>query len=161
MPEMSTTTAETSFTIVTEFDAPIERVWQLWADPRQLERWWGPPGFPATFRRHDFTVPGISLYSMPTDGGLPHTAAWRFLAIDAPTALEVENGFADAQGEPIGDIPWNRVVVRLEPHGDRTRQAITVEFGDADTLATMLGYGMAEGMAAALSQTDALLTEGA
>jgi uncharacterized protein YndB with AHSA1/START domain len=27
--------------LVAEFDAPVERVWQLWADPRQLERWWG------------------------------------------------------------------------------------------------------------------------
>jgi uncharacterized protein YndB with AHSA1/START domain len=26
-----------SLTLVAEFDAPIERVWQLWADPRQLE----------------------------------------------------------------------------------------------------------------------------
>ena len=32
-----------SLTLVADFDAPIERVWQLWADPRQLERWWGPP----------------------------------------------------------------------------------------------------------------------
>ena len=34
--------------IVSEFSAPIDRVWQLLADPRQLERWWGPPTHPAT-----------------------------------------------------------------------------------------------------------------
>ena len=28
-----------TMTIDAEFDAPPERVWQLWADPRQLERW--------------------------------------------------------------------------------------------------------------------------
>jgi uncharacterized protein YndB with AHSA1/START domain len=32
-----------SLVLVAEFDAPIERVWELWADPRQLERWWGRP----------------------------------------------------------------------------------------------------------------------
>ena len=37
-----------SLTLVADFDAPIERVWELWADPRQLERWWGPPTYPAT-----------------------------------------------------------------------------------------------------------------
>ena len=42
-------------TLVADFDAPIERVWQLWADPRQLERWWGPPGYPATVKQHDLT----------------------------------------------------------------------------------------------------------
>jgi hypothetical protein len=35
--------ARPELVLVAEFDAPIERVWQLWADPRQLERWWGPP----------------------------------------------------------------------------------------------------------------------
>ena len=29
-----------TFTLVADFDAPPERVWRLWADPRQLERWW-------------------------------------------------------------------------------------------------------------------------
>ncbi len=41
--------AETfTMTLEAEFDAPADRVWQLWADPRQLERWWGPPTYPAT-----------------------------------------------------------------------------------------------------------------
>ena len=159
MTVIDTTKAETSFTIVADFDAPIERVWQLWADSRKLERWWGPPGFPATFRRHDFTVPGVSLYSMPTDGGLPHLAAWRFIEIDAPTSLELDNGFADEAGEPVSDIPWNRVAVRLEPTPDGTRQSITVEFGSAELLERMLGYGMVEGMTAALGQTDQILEE--
>ena len=30
-----------SMTLTADFDATPERVWQLWADPRQLERWWG------------------------------------------------------------------------------------------------------------------------
>ena len=37
-----------SLTLDAEFDASSERVWRLWADPRQLERWWGPPTYPAT-----------------------------------------------------------------------------------------------------------------
>ena len=40
-----------TMTLDAEFEAPPERVWQLWADPRQLERWWGPPTYPATFTR--------------------------------------------------------------------------------------------------------------
>ena len=46
-----------TMTIDAEFDASPERVWQLWADPRQLERWWGPPTYPATFTTHDL-APG-------------------------------------------------------------------------------------------------------
>ena len=49
-----------TMTVSTELDATPERVWQLWADPRQLERWWGPPGYPATFTTHDFRPGGGS-----------------------------------------------------------------------------------------------------
>ena len=45
-----------TLTFVTEHDAPVERVWLLWADPRQLERWWGPPGWPATVTEHIYRI---------------------------------------------------------------------------------------------------------
>ena len=38
-----------TLTLVADFAAPIDAVWELWADPRKLERWWGPPTYPATF----------------------------------------------------------------------------------------------------------------
>ena len=41
--------AELTLTITAEFNAPVTRVWELWENPRLLERWWGPPTYPATF----------------------------------------------------------------------------------------------------------------
>ena len=35
-----------TMTVTADLDATVERAWQLWADPRQFERWWGPPGLP-------------------------------------------------------------------------------------------------------------------
>ena len=32
-----------TMTVASEWEAPIARVWQLWADPRKLERWWARP----------------------------------------------------------------------------------------------------------------------
>ncbi len=56
--------------ITAEFKTSITNVWQLWADPRLLERWWGPPGFPATFEHHDLTPGGTITYFMSgPDGG--------------------------------------------------------------------------------------------
>ena len=53
-----------SLTFVAEFPVDVQRVWQLWSDPRQLERWWGPPTWPATFESHDFVVGGGSEHHM-------------------------------------------------------------------------------------------------
>jgi uncharacterized protein YndB with AHSA1/START domain len=44
-----------TLTLLADFDAPPTQVWQLWANPRQLERWWGPPTHPATVEQHDLT----------------------------------------------------------------------------------------------------------
>jgi len=146
-----------SYRIVSEFAAPIERVWQLWEDPRQVERWWGPPGYPARFIRHDFTVPGSSIYHMPGPDGEPTYAGWTFLEIEAPHRLRIANGFADETGAPAGDIPWNRFDIAFETIEAGTRMTITARFDDTATLERMLGYGMLEGMTAALGQIDALL----
>jgi len=47
-----------TLTINAEFAAPVDRVWEVYADPRQLERVWGPPGFPATFVDHELAPGG-------------------------------------------------------------------------------------------------------
>ena len=58
-----------TITLIADFDAPIEQVWQLWADPRKLERWWGPPAYPATFEKHDLTPGGEVTYFMTGSDG--------------------------------------------------------------------------------------------
>ena len=47
-----------TMTVTADLDATVERAWQLWADPRQFEKWWGPPGYPATVVDHDLRPGG-------------------------------------------------------------------------------------------------------
>ena len=56
--------ATRTMTVSAEFDASIERVWELWQNPRLLERWWGPPTYPATFVEHDLRPGGRTSYYM-------------------------------------------------------------------------------------------------
>jgi len=153
--------ATASFTVVTELVAPPERAWRLWADPRQVERWWGPPGYPAAFHVLDLVVGGRAHYTMPNDqGGLSH-AFWRVLAVDEPRSLEIENGFANEQGEPDDSFVRSNVFhVDFEPIATGTRMTIVSRFDDAEHLAQMLGYGMETGLSMALGQIDAILAEG-
>jgi len=53
-----------TLTFVVELAARPARACQLWDDPRQLERWWGPPTWLATFEQHDMSVGGSSRYFM-------------------------------------------------------------------------------------------------
>jgi uncharacterized protein YndB with AHSA1/START domain len=56
-------------TLIADFDASIDQVWELWSDPRKLERWWGPPSYPATVERHDLTAGATITYFMTGPDG--------------------------------------------------------------------------------------------
>ncbi len=149
-----------ALTFVTEFPATPERVWQLWADPRQLERWWGPPGYPATFIRHDFEVPGKAVYFMEGPQGDRHYGWWSFDTISAPNSLAFADGFGDANGENDASMPApGRNVVSIEPVGDVTRMTIVAHSPTRESLEAGLAMGMVEGMTLGLGQIDAILAE--
>ena len=89
-----------TLTIAAEFDASPERVWQLWADPRQLERWWGPPTYPATFTEHDLAPGSRVEYHMTGPEGDQPRGFWDIVEVEAPRSLVFRDGFANDDGTP-------------------------------------------------------------
>jgi len=150
-----------TMTLTAEFDASPERVWELWADPRQLERWWGPPTYPATFTRHDLAPGSHVEYHMtgPT-GDQPH-GFWDILEADPPRRLVYLDGFAHADGTPDDGFPRNIGRVTIEPlDAGRTRMSIESQFPSTEAMEQMLAMGMEQGFTEALGQIDAILAEG-
>jgi len=160
MPVLSTTpdTADLSLTIVAELAAPPSRVWHVWVDPRQLERWWGPPTWPATFVQHDVTVGGTSRYYMTGPEGEKAHGWWRFLALDEPNSLEFEDGFGDSPEQPSEGMPTIHGRVELaETPGGGTRMTVRSSFDTAEQMEQLLSMGMDEGMTLAMGQLDEVL----
>jgi uncharacterized protein YndB with AHSA1/START domain len=147
-------------TLVAEFPVDVGRVWQLWADPRQLERWWGPPSWPAAFDRHDFVVGGSSRYRMTGPDGESAPGWWWFIAIDEPHRLEFDDGFADQSGEPDASMPVVRTVVTFEAVEGGARMTTASHFASLEQLDQLVAMGMEEGMREAMGQIDALLIAG-
>jgi uncharacterized protein YndB with AHSA1/START domain len=148
-----------TLTIVAEFDASVERVWQLWEDARQLERWWGPPTWPATFEKHDFTVGGQSHYYMTGPDGEKAAGWWTITAIDAPHRFEYDDGFSDDDGTPDPSRPTMHGVMTLDDVGGKTRMTTVTEFVSTEQLEQMLAMDMEEGMVEAIGQIDAVLAD--
>lgn len=148
-----------TLTFVAEFDASVERVWQVWEDPRQLERWWGPPTWPATFEQHDFVVGGWSRYFMTGPEDDKSRGWWTVTAIDPPHRLEFDDGFATDSGEPDDAVPATHKVVTLEATGTGTRMTTVTHFSDADAMERLVAMGMEEGMRQAMSQIDGVLAQ--
>lgn len=146
-----------TFVIVAEFASAPTRVWQIWADPRQLESWWGPPTWPATFTEHDLTDGGGSRYVMTGPDGDEARGWWKVLAVDEPRSFEFEDGFADESGAPDAAMPTTRGRVGLEPTATGTRMTITSTFATVEQMDQLVAMGMVEGMAGAMGQIDGVL----
>jgi uncharacterized protein YndB with AHSA1/START domain len=149
-----------TMTIDAEFDASPERVWQLWADPRQLERWWGPPTYPATVDSHDLRPGGRVEYHMTGPEGDQPRGYWEILETDPPRSLAFRDGFANDDGTPNTDLPTGEARVRIEEvGGGRTRMSIESTFPSTEAMEQVLAMGMEEGMTQAMGQIDAILAE--
>ena len=147
-----------SMTITAEFDASPERIWQLWADPRQLERWWGPPTYPATVVDHHLTPGGTVTYFMTGPEGDQPRGWWRVVAVDPPHRLEFEDGFADDAGDPNPDMPTMTIRVTLSEGTDGgTRMVIETTFPSMEAMDQMISMGMEDGITSAVAQIDELL----
>ena len=148
-----------TMSVVAEFDANVERVWQVWEDPRQLERWWGPPEWPATFVSHDFVPGGKVSYYMTGPEGEKAAGWWMFTDIDKPNSLSFEDGFCDDSGNPSSTMPVTHATVTLEDENGRTRMTISSRFDTLEQLEELAAMGMDEGMASALGQIDTMLAD--
>ena len=148
-----------TLTFVAEFDAPVDRVWQVWADPRKLERWWGPPTWPATFERFEFEPGGQVRYYMTGPDGEKAHGWWTITDIEAPHRIEFDDGFADDNGDPVDPKDVTHGVVTLEPHGGGTRMTSVSTFVSAEQLERMSAMGMEEGLRLAMGQIEAVLKD--
>ena len=144
-------------TLIADFDAPAERVWQLWADPRQLERWWGPPTYPATMEEHDLAPGGGVSYFMTGPEGKKYHGWWRVIAVDPPRSLEFTDGFADEDGAPNPEMPITTSRMRLSEHEGGTRMELRWSFEAPEEMQRLLEMGALQGLREAVDQMGPLL----
>ena len=146
-----------TLTMTAEFAAPLDAVWQVWADPRKLERWWGPPTHPATFVAHDLRPGGRMHYFMTSPEGEHYHGCWAVLAVEAPTAIELDDAFADETGTANPDLPVTRMRLTLTAQGEGTRMDVVSTFGSREAMEQVIAMGVEEGMTEAVNQIDGLL----
>jgi uncharacterized protein YndB with AHSA1/START domain len=148
-----------TITLIGDYPVSVERLWAAWSDPRQLERFWGPPEWPATFTRHDMAVGGRSEYHMTGPDGERSSGYWVFEAIDPGTCIEVTDGFAHEDGSANEEMPNMRMRMSFEATGTGSRLTSITTFPDLATMEQLAEMGMVEGATAALGQMDEVLAD--
>jgi uncharacterized protein YndB with AHSA1/START domain len=158
--EIRKDTEACTMAVESEWDATVEQVWELWADPRKLERWWGPPTWPASVEEHDLRPGGRVSYVMTGPESERSAGYWDVVAVEPPHVLEVRDGFADESGAPNDTMPTMLMRTTIEAVSPtRTRMTTVTWFPSLEAMEQLVEMGMEEGLRAAMSQIDAVLAE--
>lgn len=148
-----------TLTITAEFPVPVRRLWDAYADPRQIETFWGPPEWPATFTRHDMQVGGMSQYVMTAPDGESSGGLWEFLAVEEGSSFTVRDGFAREDGSLNTDMPTMEMTLSFEAAAEGSRLVAVTTFASREQLDQLIGMGMEEGTRAAMGQIDAVVAD--
>ena len=147
-----------TMTVTADLDATVERAWQLWADPHQFEKWWGPPGYPATVVDHDLRAGGRITFFMTAPEGDRHDSTWEVIAADPPHRLELRDADVDDDGIPNDGNGMTAMVITIdERDGGGSVMAIRIHFDSQAGMEEVLAMGVEEGMRVVFSQIEAVL----
>jgi uncharacterized protein YndB with AHSA1/START domain len=149
-----------TLTIEAEFAAPVERIWEVYADARQLERVWGPPTYPATFVDHSLSPGTRSTYYMTSPEGEKYAGYWDITGVSAPTEFTFDDGFADQEFNPVPEMPLSHAVYSFADHDGTTRATYVATYESAEGLQKVLDMGVVEGASSAINQIDDLVAAG-
>jgi uncharacterized protein YndB with AHSA1/START domain len=156
MPLTSVTkdAAQLTLTVVGDYSVPQQRLWDAFADPRQLERFWGPPAWPATFTRHDFAVGGRAEYFLTGPNGERWSGSWKFTAVNPISSFEAHDGDDNAEDENMPAA----MTFTFDTTPTGSRMTIVTRFSSVEAMEQTIP-GMEQGLRAAMPQLDTVLAE--
>lgn len=146
-----------TLTITADFAAPVERVFAVYADPRQLERIWGPPTYPATVVDHDLAPGGRVNYFMTSPEGEKFHGCWLVETVDAPKGFAFDDAFTDEGFTVNPALPVSKNVFEFAAHDGGTRATYVSTYATVEGLQQVLDMGVVEGASGAINQIDTLL----
>lgn len=133
------------------FDAPRERVFMAYTEPRLVKRWYGPEGFTAPMIEAELRPGGRYLYCMESPEGKEYWSAGVYREFSPPERIVAIDSFADPEGNIVpasyyglsGDWPLeSEVIITFREEGSGTRITIRQAGmpGGADLDNMMVGW---------------------
>jgi uncharacterized protein YndB with AHSA1/START domain len=86
------------FVINRSFDAPIEKVFSVWTEPKHLAQWLAPKGFTMEFLKADIRTGGSSMYMMTDGQNIKMYGQAKYVSVKPTTELVYSQQFCDAKG---------------------------------------------------------------
>jgi uncharacterized protein YndB with AHSA1/START domain len=162
------------FKISRVFDAPRERVFEAWTDPKHFAQWWGPVGFTNPVCRIDLRSGGAYYASMRSPEAVDHPCHGTYLEIvpperlvmtmgtegHPPVFLELLNKHRRELGAPARrhGLQIHMTVLFEEAGAGRTKLTIVQRFDPVTDAEVVPRLGATEGWSGSLDRLAALVS---
>ncbi len=134
---MSDTHSKDAVVIERIFEAPVGLIWQLWTEPEQFQKWYGPQGMAIPVANMNVRVGGKRLICMEMQTPDRSMKMWftgEYVEVVPNERLVYTDSMADengnvmspsAMGMPDGHPETTEVIVELKDLGGRTKMVMT------------------------------------
>jgi uncharacterized protein YndB with AHSA1/START domain len=134
------------------FDAPRASLWDAFADPEKLAKWWGPHGWETTIKTFEFRPQGTWHYGMKcvdeNQGEFFGQESWGkaiFSEIEEPEKIVYKDAFADADGNTNDTMPVGVTTIEFSENDGKTRVMSRTKYDKPEELEAVTNMGMEEG----------------
>ena len=142
-------------TIVKEFDAPRDLVWDAYTKPELLDQWWAPKPFASRTKIMEFREGGRRFYAMVSPEGQERWAVQEYKSITPKTNFKFFNTFADEnENRELPGSDWD--LNFIEQNG-KTKVSISIYNESLERLERMVKTGFVEGTEAQFKNLEDLL----
>lgn len=159
-----------NFVINRTFEAPIATMFELWTNPKHVEKWMPPTGMEMQYSKADIRPGGSSSYSM-TGHGITMYGKADYLEIQKPNRIVYTQQFCDEKGNisrhplaPTWPETMLTTVLLTEEGPNQTRVTVTWEIQGHATQAEIDAFtkergGMTQGWSGSFDKLEAHLSK--
>jgi uncharacterized protein YndB with AHSA1/START domain len=144
-------------TVVKDFEAPPDVVWQAWTDSAILDQWWGPKPWRAETKSMDFRPGGQWLYSMVGPSGERHWCRVDYLAIVPQVSVSSSSVFCDEEGNSNPAMPAMNWLQQFRAAAHGTTVTVVISFPSDADFETIITMGFQQGFTMGLGNLDEYL----
>lgn len=144
-------------TVIREFNAPVEKVWQAYTEKELLDQWWGPAPWRAETKTMDFRPGGHWLYAMVSPENQKHWGRMNYLTITPFESVEMEDVFCDENGNVNPDLPTSKGKFIFTKTENGTQAEFRMTYNSEEDVLKIIEMGFEQGITQCLEQLEALL----
>ncbi len=146
-----------TLTIVREFKADRQLVWDCYTKQELLDQWFAPKPFTTKTKSMDFSNGGHWHYAMVDPDGTEYWGYTEYHDIHPIDSYRTVDAFSDSEGTINTDLPRAKWLLTFADKDANSVVTTVVTYNSLKDLETVINMGMEEGMTATLEKLDELL----